>query len=118
MRQSRTSRPKQMTQATEPPQADEPEPAELAVLPDCLGDVVVDRNGEFRFWARVSAKTKRDVRARVKRVGFDRLVSWMDYKRVRDECRSTSKDGPSHQQTSATTQRPNRPQTYRQKPLF
>ena len=44
-----TPRPKPVAQPTEWPQADELDPAELAVLPDCLGDVGVDRDGELRL---------------------------------------------------------------------
>ena len=121
MRPTLTSRPKQIAQPTEPDQADDLDPAELAVLPDCLGDVVIDRDGEFRFWARASAKTKREVRTRVTRTGFDRLVPWVDYRRARDEYRSTSAGKPTgthHRQTSPTTERLHRPRTYEQKPLF
>ena len=120
MRPTLTSLPKQIAQPTEPPQADDPDPAELAVLPDCVGDVVVDRDGEFRFWARASAKTKREVRTRVKRTGFDRLVTWVDYRRARDECctHANKSAGTHQQQDLAPAERLHRPQTYEQKPLF
>ena len=121
MRSTPAIRPKQIAQATEPLQAVAPDSAELAVLPDCLGDVVVDRDGEFHFWAKPSAKTKREARARVKRTGFDHLVPWVDYKRARDEYRSASTHMPTvthHLQTSPIAKRPHPPRTYKQKALF